>query len=167
MQERDRGDFTLKGPDDFLRLDTLCAELLRAFCEWMQQPEAGGLSPKHAGTLAHAADRYLRDFVVDIKETGPADEDVTLVRQYLGNWYVVNTLAPSHAEIDRISQALSLLYAYLARENIVSEFTWRAVAQSLSDAEFFHRRLEQFWDLNPGAILGWREVDDYRRPPFA
>jgi len=156
-----RALYLLRGPDDFLRLDTLCAELLQGFAAWLRG-EGGGLAPREAGALAHAADRYLRDFVVDCKETGPADEDPSLVRQYLANWYIIHTLYPTHEEIDRILAALRRLYAYLAREGLVGEATRAAVERSLADPAFFHDRLEAFWDLTPEDIDAWRSVDDYR-----
>jgi len=112
--------------------------------------------------LAYAADRYLRDFVVDIQETGPADGDPTLPRQYLGNWYIVHTLVPTHAEIDRIREALTRLYRFLEVRSLIPAETASAVATALADAAFFRDRLESFWDLEPDDILGWRSVDDYR-----
>ncbi|MDF1523322.1 MAG: hypothetical protein P1P87_10945, partial [Trueperaceae bacterium] len=55
------------------------------------EPEEQREEPEGAGALAHAADRYLRDFVVDIRETGPADADPCLPRDYLANWYIIHT----------------------------------------------------------------------------
>jgi hypothetical protein len=159
----DRNEFLFRGPDDFVRLDNRCAELLRSFCEWMQKPAGGGAAPEDAGLLAHAADRYLRDFVVDIQETGPADEDPTLVRQYLANWYIIHTLRPSREEIDRILEALIHLHKFLAREGIVTRDTARAVGELSGQRAFFHDRLEQFWNLTAESIPAWRAVDDYRR----
>jgi len=155
-----RGEFLLKGSDDFVRLDNLCLDLLRDFARWLR--EEAGESAERAGALARAADRYLRDFVVDCKETGPADEDPTLVRQYVGNWYVIHTLYPTHEEIDLILEALRRLYAYLEVRGILPCRTREAVHQMLSDGAFFHERLEAFWALTPEGIDAWRAVDDYR-----
>ncbi|RMG88085.1 MAG: hypothetical protein D6708_12060 [Candidatus Dadabacteria bacterium] len=153
--------FLLQGPDDFVRLDTLCADLLQEFAAWLR--DEVGRSPLEAGALAHHADRYLRDFVVDCKETGPADEDPTLVRQYLGNWYIVNTLYPTHEEMDAIREALALLYRYLHERGIVGEAARRAAEAALADGGFFRDRLEAFWALTPEGIDPWRAQDDYRR----
>lgn len=160
----DPSEFTLRGPDDFVRLDRLCAGLSTEFFHWLQGDGGGALPPERATPLAHAADRYLRDFVVDCKETGPSDADPSLVRQYLGNWYVVCTLAPSHGEIDRIAEALRRLYAFLRERGLVSERTAGAVDAILGEPGFFHERLEAFWDLTPEKIGEWRAVDDYRSP---
>lgn len=149
-------------PDDFVRLDGVCAELLQSFCRWLPQPEAGGLDPERAGTLAHAADRYLRDFCVDLAEAGPANADPSLPRRYLANWYIVHTLHPSHAEIGTIREALELLSRYLAREGVIGEEAARAMAAALADEAYFHARLEAFWELGPEDIAAWRKIDDYR-----
>lgn len=161
----DPAEFSLAGPDDFLRLDGCCAELLRDFFTWLQGDEGGGLPLDAANAAAHAADRYLRDFVVDIQETGPTDADPTLPRRYLANWYIIHTLAPTHGEMDRIRDALTHLYRFLAVRRLVSQTAAEAAAACLAEASYFRERLESFWDLTPEAISAWRAVDDYRRRP--
>ena len=156
-----RDAYTLQGPDDFVRLDTLCHQLLREFVVWLR--EERNLEPPQAGDMAHAADRYLRDFVVDIKETGPADADPTLVRQYLGNWYIIHTLEPTPEEIDRLAIALRLLQQYLSHRGILSPAAAAAASEHLQETRFYHQRLAEFWELGPDQIAGWRGVDDYRR----
>ncbi len=158
----DRRRYVLRGQDDFVRLDSECLQLLRGYYAWLQEPEGPCLSPEEASPLAHAADRFLRDFVVDIKETGPGDEDPTLVRQYLSNWYIIHTLEPSHEEMACILEALGHLYAYLSRRGVVSPATAERVAAHLAQPGFYHKRLEDFWALTPDGIPGWRAADDYR-----
>lgn len=159
------GEFSWAGPDDFVRLDGLCAGLLGEFFGWLRAPEAENLPAERASLLAHAADRYLRDFVVDIAEAGPANASPSLPRRYLANWYIVHTMAPSHAEIDVILAALLLLYRYLEERGIVDAGSASEVEEGLADGEYFHRRLEGFWGLTPEGIDAWRREDDYRRPP--
>jgi hypothetical protein len=158
----DPAEFALAGPDDFLRLDMRCGELLRDFFAWLQTEEGGALELETASQFAHAADRYLRDFVVDTLETGPTDADPTLPRQYLANWYIIHTLVPTHEEMDRIREALVRLYRFLAARSLLPEETAAAVASAMADAAFFRDRLEMFWGLEPDDISGWRSVDDYR-----
>ncbi|MFU8855631.1 MAG: hypothetical protein ACNA8S_01370 [Deferrisomatales bacterium] len=159
----DPAEFFLAGPDDFLRLDGRCADLLRDFFEWLQGEEGGGLRAEEASALAHAADRYLRDFVVDILETGPADADPTLPRRYLGNWYIIHTLAPTHEEMERIRGALTRVYRFLPERGLLAQAAAAAAARNLADPEYFRARLEEFWDLTPDTVPTWRAVDDYRR----
>jgi hypothetical protein len=159
------GKRRLDDPDDFVRLDGLCVELLREFYGWLQAPGGEALSPAEASPLAHAADRFLRDFLVDFLERGPADADPAAARQYVGNWYVVHTLNPTHREIDVILRSLQLLSRYLAEEGIVTEEVSRSARDDLSGEAHFHKRLEDFWELTSEGIPVWRAVDDYRRKP--
>ncbi len=154
--------YTLQGADDFVRLDGVCHELLREFVGWLQQ-EPVSLPPAEAGALTHAADRYLREFVVDIMETGPTDADPSLVRSYLGNWYIIHTLEPSFREMDQIARALDLFYQFLPERGILDGEAALRVRAQLQDRAFYHGRLEAFWNLTPDTIAPWRAVDDYRR----
>lgn len=158
-----REDLRFREPSDFVRLDGLCGELLREFAPWLQEREE--FSAQETAQLTRAADRYLRDFLVDIQERGPADADSASVRQYLGNWYVVNTLIPTHDEIDVILRSLRHLHHFLAETGIADPDPHRELEAVLSNAAFFHRRLEEFWSLTPEGIPAWRAVDDYRRRP--
>jgi hypothetical protein len=148
--------------EEFIARDRYAAALLRRFFVWMTAPEGGGLDPLTAGTFAHDADRYLRDFVVDLLEHPPERSGDGVVRSYLGNWYIIHTLEPSHAEIDRIAGALRLLHRWAAEAGVVSTETARKVEDALRDPSFFHDRLDAFWDLTPERIAAWRDVDDYR-----
>jgi len=158
---QDRNPYTLQNLGDFVRLDALCHQLLREFVVWLQEEQK--LEPAQAGDMAHAADRYLRDFVVDIKETGPADADPTLVRQYLGNWYIIHTLEPTPEEIDHLAVSLLHLQRYLSARGILTPTAAAAAAEHLRETRFYHQRLAEFWELTPDEIAGWRGVDDYRR----
>lgn len=157
-----REDLRFREPGDFVRLDSLCGEVLREFDGWLQERE--GLGPEEAGRLARAADRYLRDFLVDIQERGPAEAGPASVREYLGNWYVVNTLAPTHGEVEVILRSLRCLHRFFDEVGIMDTGARQEAEGALSDADFFHRRLEEFWELTPDEIIVWRAVDDYRRP---
>jgi hypothetical protein len=154
--------YALRDADDFVRLDGACHELLLEFVAWLQQgPTALPLA--EAGALTHAVDRYLREFLVDILETGPSDADPSLVRRYLGNWYIIHTLEPSTEEIDQIARALDLLYRFLPERGIIDGAAARRIRSQLRDRSYYHRRLEAFWELTPGTIAPWRAVDDYRQ----
>lgn len=159
-----REEYLLRSADDFVRLDRACHELLKEFARWLQTRDDSPLAAEAAGAFAHAADRYLRDFVVDIMESGPADVDPTLVQKYLANWYAVNTLTPTHDEVDRILSALRELHRFLPEHGILPAAAAETIGLGLRDAEYFHQRLEDFWNLTPEGIDAWRAVHDYRNP---
>lgn len=149
---------------DFFEMDTEAMNLMGSFFKWLTDAEGGMLEVAKASPLAHDGDRYLRDFLVEIMETRPGGSTPETVSIYLGNWYVINTLEPSHAEIDRIAIALTLLHGYMADNGKISGEMAKKVAGLLSDTAFFHQRLEEFWALTPEKITAWREISDYRKP---
>src|SRR6266702_3688550 len=93
-----KDDFRLWSLEDELRVDGLCQKLVMRF--YLQLLE-DGISPEQATFLASSADYFIRDFVVGIKECNIFDEREGLVRQFAGNWYIVNTLEPNDAELSR------------------------------------------------------------------
>ena len=78
------------------------------------------------------------------------------------NWYIIHTLEPNHAEMDRIARALTLFHRWAAEQGHVSEGAAEAVAGALASTDFFHARLDAFFDLTSERIDAWRDVDDYR-----
>lgn len=148
---------------DFVEPDNRGYELLQKFFAWLQAPEGAGLEVQEASPLAHAADRYLRDFVVDILELPPEATDEETVRRYLANWYIVNTLTPTHEEVDLIARAISLLHRFAAIQGAIPSSRADAVVRLLEEPGFFHERLESFWALTPDDVVSWREVCDYRQ----
>ena len=153
-------EFDQETLDDALRVDRLCQDILKHFYLSLQ---GEGLSPETATRLAGSADYYVRDFVVDNRVHNLFEERTGLVRQFAGNWYIVNTLEPSHAEIGLLLRALRLLYRYLGATGVLDPDDARAVAEMLEDGEFFHRRLEDFWSLTPHDVPAWRAVAEYRK----
>lgn len=144
----------------FVEKDARCVELLASFYEWLKAPEGRGLAPEKASPLANDADRYLRDFLVDILERDAGGSTPATVTGYLGNWYIVNTLIPTHEEIDRIAGALAFLHEFAALKGVVGSGAADGVTSLLADPTHFHERLEEFWDLTPEAIPTWKSLDD-------
>jgi hypothetical protein len=147
---------------EFIAPDRNAQKMLGEFFNWLKDDK--GLTPQDASELAHAADRYLRDFVVDIMAIQPEETSAKLVRMYLGNWYIVNTLTPTLKEIELIARALELLHAHAAITGKITAECATEASATAKDPTPFKERLEQFWDLTPEGIDSWREVDDYRKP---
>lgn len=149
---------------EFVLLDQRARALLGEFYGWLKSQEGTGLPAEEASALAHHADRYLRDFLVDILETEPEKSSLAAVRSYLGNWYIINTLEPTFAQMEEIAKALLLYHRWANLKGLVDMATLGEVEKALLDKKFFTGRLESFWELDEKGITAWREVDDYRRP---
>ncbi len=146
---------------DFVEKDNRCHEMLGEYFQWLQAPQGGELEPKRASDMGHAADRYLREYVVDIMELAPEALGPSLALSYLGNWYIVNTLIPSHEEVDLIAEALSRFHEWAAKEGVINPAIAEKVIAVLAEAERFHQRLEQFWELTPEEVEKWLMAEDY------
>ncbi|TAL16937.1 hypothetical protein EPN96_07090 [bacterium] len=150
--------------ENFVEMDGRARGFLGLFYQWLRSGTGPALADQKASDLAHKADRYLRDFVVDILELAPEKSDAETVRKYLGNWYIINTLGPTLEELDLIGESLRLFHQWAALRGIIGKDTEAGVIAALSKMDFFHGRLESFWSLRPEGITGWRAVDDYRKP---
>jgi hypothetical protein len=146
---------------EFIALDDSAKEMLGAYYEWLKDDQQ--LSPEEASAFAHAADRYLRDFVVDIMAQHPSQTSPALVKAYLGNWYIIHTLTPTLEEIELIAKALALLHIHAAHTGVIAKEHADTTSALLKDPSFFKTRLEDFWDLTPEGIDNWREINDYRK----
>jgi hypothetical protein len=149
--------------ENFVEMDGRARGFLGLFYQWLRSEAGPSLADQRASDLAHKADRYLRDFVVDILELPPEKTDAKTVRMYIGNWYIINTLGPSLEELDLIVESLRLFHQWAALRGIIEKETEAGVILALSETGYFHERLESFWSLKPEGITGWRAVDDYRK----
>lgn len=148
--------------DRFVALDHACQELLAIFFPWLSTPAGGGMTPEEASPLAHAADRYLRDFLVDILERPLETSDAGTVRSYLSNWYIIHTLTPTVEEVCLIARALGALHRFGAIKGVFAAPIAREVEALTADPAGFVARLEAFWAMRPEEVEDWRAVEDYR-----
>lgn len=150
---------------EFFEMDSAAMETLGRFFKWLQTPQGGGVEARQASVLAHDADRYAREFLIEVRETPIAGTGAEHVASYLGNWWIINTLTPTVEEQARISLALAALHRYLASEGLITSAALKEAEKNLGDAGRFKKRLGDFWELTPEGIDAWRAVDDYRRTP--
>lgn len=148
---------------EFFEMDSAAMETLGRFFKWLQTPPGGGRETKVASALSHDADRYAREFLIEVAETPLGGTGAGFVASYLGNWWIINTLTPTIEEQARITTALAAFHRFLAAEGLTTQATLREVEKTLGDSERFKKRLENFWELTPDGIDLWRGVDDYRR----
>src|SRR5512138_458457 len=87
-----KSDFDIVTLEDEIRVDGLCKSLLM---EYYQALLDGGLDQAAATRLANGADHFVRDFLVGVKMLNLFAEKEGIVRQFAGNWYIVNTLEPT------------------------------------------------------------------------
>lgn len=148
----DKDEFTPGSMEDDLRVDLRCKHLLQHFYNRLLED---GLSPEEATALANGADYFLRDFVVDIKGLNLFAEKTGIVRQFAGNWYIVNTLEPDIRQLARHLRGVKAFYGYLRAQELISAGYLENIERECDDLSFYERRIESFWAISGDGYFAW------------
>jgi hypothetical protein len=147
-----KDDFTPVTQEDYLRVDNLCRELLLLFYEELQ---AVGISPEEATALASGADYFILNFLVDFKGYNLFDERPGIVRQFAGNWYIVNTLEPDIAHLDLHLRGVKAFYRFLCDHRLISAGYLQEIEKECVDLDYYEGRIESFWAIEGDGFLSW------------
>jgi len=145
-------DFAIATIEDEVRVDGLCRDLLMAFYRELQ---AEGGDPEVATELARSADYFVRDFVVGFKQWHLFDESRSPVRPFAGNWYIVNTLEPTSAELAKHLAGILAFYRFLARHELISVTFLERVEAECNDHPFYEERIRCFWEITGDGYYEW------------
>lgn len=148
----DKRDYVPTTLEDEVRVDKLVSDLLHRFYEEIQLT---GMTPEDATALAGAADYFTRDFVVSIKGRSIFDERAGIVRQFAGNWYIVNTLEPLISEIEGYLAGVREFYRFLYGHQLISLKFLKAIEAECSELDYYAGRIESFWDIVGDGYLAW------------
>lgn len=148
----DKDTFNLGTLEDELRVDGLCKELLLRFYE---ETCGQGFDGTDATALASSADYFIRDFVVAIKQLNIFSERPGIIRQFAGNWYIVNTLEPCAAEIDNHLQGIRSFYRFLHGQGLISLQYLQTVEKECDDRDYYAGRIDSFWDIQGDGYGEW------------
>lgn len=153
-------EFTPLTLEDELRVDRLWQQLLQRF--YTEQQEAG-LSPADATQLASSADYYIRDFVVGAMQLNLFEERTGLVRRFAGNWYIVNTLEPDAAELQRHLQGIGAFYRFLHAHQLFTAAELARIEEECSALDYYGQRIESFWAIQGDGYLAWERECSLKR----
>ena len=148
----DKDAFTPGTPEDDLRVDNLCKRLLRRFYDRLL---GDGLPPDEATALANGADYFIRDFVVDFKALNLFAEKSGIVRQFAGNWYIVNTLEPDIGQLARHLRGIKAFYRFLRDNELISAECLENSEKESDDLAFYESRINSFWEIKGDGYPAW------------
>lgn len=162
MFEVKNDDFHIRSDQDEIRVDGLCRELLREFHRSLL---VRGADPEEAGSLAHGADYFVRDFVVASQRRNLLDEAPGLVRRFAATWYIISTMEPTIGEISGILRGIRELYRFLRDKGLVSAAYCEKMEQECEDTAYYEKRIESFWEITGDGYPDWeRECSLKSRP---
>jgi hypothetical protein len=153
LQNR-KEEFTIVTGEDYPRVDTLCRKILLGFYENLQ---AEGLTPEEATILANGADYFVRDFLIDCKGYNLFDERPGIVRQFAGNWYIVNTIDPDMGQLSRHLQGIRAFYGYLCKQDLISKEYLAIIEKECDLLPYYEERIEAFWKIEGDGFFAWEK----------
>jgi len=145
--------FDIDGLQDEIRADRLCQQLLRRFAADLAT--GAGLPPAEAGALAHGADYFLREFMIDDRRENPFRLRAGRVRQFADTWYIIRNLEPNLAELTDLLEGVMAAYHYFGEQGLVSTDLAQQVRGECEDLEFYRERIESFWAIEEGGYPAW------------
>jgi hypothetical protein len=148
-------EFDQETLDDVLRVDRLCQGILKHFYLSLQ---GEGHSPEAATRLAASADYFVRDFVVDNRVRNLFEERIGLVRQFAGNWYIVNTLEPDIKDLGEHLTGIAAFYRFLHDRKLISSSYLKRMEKECADLPYYESRIESFWAIKGDGYEAWEKV---------
>jgi len=139
-----------------IRADRNCTQLLKHFHQWLLCEKK--LDALKAGQLASGADYFLREFLIGARRQNIFSASSEQLRQFGGNWYIINNLEPNVTELKPMLQGAAHFYKYCADLNIFSSATEEAIEKTTQQSEFFTARIEGFHQLKDDGYAAWDQA---------
>jgi hypothetical protein len=119
---------------------------------------ASGLSEHDASLLANSADHFLRDYLIGVRQLNLLESDPGVVRQFAGNWYIVNTMEPVIEEIAAHLHGISEFYRFLAGIDAIDSGFLAAIEKDCADLGYYQTRIDSFWEIKGDGYLEWERA---------
>ena len=150
-----KSDFQIGTLEDELRVDGFCRELLMTF---YHERIASGLNEHEATLLANSADHYLRDYLIGVRQLNLLESDPDVVRQFAGNWYIVNTMEPVIEEIEAHLKGIREFYRFLHSIEAISSDFFAVIDKDCADLTYYQSRIDSFWDIKGDGYSEWERA---------
>jgi hypothetical protein len=151
----DKTAFDVASIEDELRVDDLCRKLLKDFHQNLLE---NGVAPLEAGSMAHGADYFLRDYLVSARNRNLFQEKEGLVQAFAATWYIISTLEPSIEELAKHLNGVREFYRFLHAEGLVSGKFLDQIEKECADLGWYGERIESFWNIRDDGYPAWERV---------
>lgn len=145
-------DFNLRGDDDFVRVDSLCRELLLAFYHSLL---SSGSPPRVATERARSADLFVRDYIVDHLMENPFMMDGVTVRRFAATWYVTSVPEPSISELATHLEGVESFARHLHDDGYLDGSRLDRIVAASRDLDYYASRIESYWELTADRYREW------------
>lgn len=148
--------YTITNLETEIRADQYCQALLKHFHRWLLQEKK--YAPLKAGQLAGGADYFLREFLIGARRMNIFSSTPNHIRQFGGNWYIVQNLEPNMAELTPMLDGAAHFYSYCAERELIPAQQAVAIAQETTDLTYYRQRMEDFHALTDNGYHAWERA---------
>jgi hypothetical protein len=152
--EFEAADFDFEDIDEELRVDNNCRALLNRF---YMDLLSRGVSDQDASEATFCADYYLRDYLLDHLRQNIVRPRAGIVRFFAGNWFIVKTLDPEIAVLEKYLKAIAELYQFLHRQHYISKDELEYLLCETEQTEFYKKRIDSFLAICGEGYISWGE----------
>lgn len=148
--------YTITDLDSEIRADQYCQSLLKHFHRWLLREKK--YAPLKAGQLAAGADYFLREFLIGARRMNIFCITPRQIRQFGGNWYIVQNLEPNMAELTPMLDGTAHFYHYCAELELVPAPLATAIEQETSNLAYYRQRIDDFHALTDNGYHAWEQA---------
>lgn len=156
LQGLNKSDYNITSLEDEIRVDQLCADLLRYFNQHLTQ--RGKLAPEEAGELCHGADYFLREFIIADRRENLFNIEPARIRQFAGHWYIIRTPEPNMTELQTVLNGTIEFYRFLAHQDLVPKELAGDIDAECLKLVYYQQRIDDFWALEGDGFDAWRQA---------
>jgi hypothetical protein len=149
-------DFEIHTLQDEIHAEQLCGRLLEIFFRTLVERDK--FSALEAGALARGADYFLREFLIPDRRENIFFPRPGRVRQFAGNWYIIRNMEPNMKELQSILQGVEIFYEFCRSIGKVSLAVVEQIQGECRDANFYRKRIEDFWNIEGDGFLEWEKA---------
>lgn len=139
-------DFDIADWQDESRADSLCQTALQQFHRNLLDEQQ--CEPLEAGTLARAADYFLREFIIGDRQDNIFEIDPKRVRQFAGNWYIIKNMEPNMEELTDLLLGIDAFYSWSADSGLYDQQKQKDLRELCRMFDNYRDRIESFWDIS-------------------
>jgi hypothetical protein len=92
---------------------------------------------------------------VDCKGYNLFDERPGIVKQFAGNWYIVNTIEPDTQQLSRHLQGIRAFYGWLCEQKLISIGYLMLLEKECGILSYYESRIEDFWKIEGDGFMEW------------
>jgi len=141
--------------------DQYCQSLLKHFHHWLLQSRQ--YAPLKAGQLAAGADYFLREFLIGSRRMNIFCITPRHIRQFGGNWYIVQNLEPNMVELKPMLDGAAHFYHYCAELEIMPSQLATDIKREAGEIDYYRQRIEDFHALTDNGYHAWEQACTLKR----